>query len=460
MSIQRTPVAHRREPGSLDGRLVTAEHPEFDRARLGWNLAVDQRPAAIATTTSAEDAIIAVDLAKDLGLRIAAQGTGHGAGALGPLEDTMLVKTDRMRGVQVDPNTGVVRVEAGVTWAEAVRAAGSHGLALLAGSAPDVGVVGYTLGGGLSWLGRKHGLSCNRVESIELVTADCQLVRADREHEPDLFWALRGGGGGFGVVTAMELRALPITEIYAGALWWPIERGDEVMHCWRELAERGLPDELTTIGRYLRLPDLPEVPEPLRGRSFVIVEVFHLGNPAEADELLAPLYALDPENDTIDVVAVHRLAELGLDPDHPVPAVGDGTILAELPSEAIDTLERLAGSGVDSPLLSVEIRQLGGALGRAEAGNGVLASIDARYAMFAVGIAPTPAAGHALRAHLDELRAAMSAWGAPRMYMNFAETRRDPATLWSEHGYHRLRLIKRLVDPDDRIRSNHPIPPA
>jgi FAD/FMN-containing dehydrogenase len=352
-----------------------------------------------------------------------------------------------------------VRVEAGVTWAEAVQVAGAHGLALLAGSAPDVGVVGYTLGGGLSWLGRKHGLACNNVEAIELVSAEGHLVRADPEHEPDLFWALRGGGGSFGVVTAIELRALPITEIYAGSLWWPIARGDEVLHCWRELADQGLPDELTTIGRYLRLPDLPEVPEALRGRAFVVVEAFHLGDPADADELLEPLRALNPENDTIDSVAAQRLVDLSLDPDHPVPAVGDGTMLTELPTEAIDTLQRIAGDGVDSPLLSVETRQLGGELARAEAGHGVLSSIDARYAMYAVGIAPTPDAGQAVRRHLAHLQDEMTPWAARRMYLNFADTRRDPAALWSEHGYHRLCQIKQRFDPDDLIRSNHPVSP-
>ena len=460
MAVHRALNAHGREPGSLDGKLLTAEHPEFDDARRAWNLSVDQRPAAIATTTSAEDVITAVDLAKELGLRVAAQGTGHGAAALGALEDTMLVKTDRMRAVHVDPGSRVVRVEAGVTWAGAVWAAGSHGLALLAGSAPDVGVVGYTLGGGLSWLGRKYGLACNSVEAIELVSAEGRLVRADRESEPDLFWALRGGGGSFGVVTAIELQALPITELYAGALWWPIAQGDEVLHCWRELAERGLPDELTTIGRYLRLPELPEIPEPLRGRAFVVVEAFHLGDPAEADDLLAPLRALEPENDTIDSVAPHSLAELSLDPDHPVPAVGDGFMFSGLPPEAIDRLQHVAGDGVASPLLSIEIRQLDGELARVEAGHGVLSSIDARYALYAVGIAPTPDAGQTVRRYLDHLRDEMAPWAATSMYLNFADTRRDPAALWSEHGYRRLCQIKRRFDPDDLIRSNHPVSAA
>lgn len=461
MSVHRAPRLHRvKAPTSLDGKLLTVEHPEFEHARQAWNLAVDQRPAAIFSPTCTDDVVAAVAMAQESGLRIAPQGTGHGAAALGALEDTILLKTDRLRAIDVDRNAGVVRVEAGVTWSEAVEVAGHHGLALLAGSSPDVGVVGYTLGGGLSWLSRKHGLACNSVEAVELVTADGRHLRVDSDHEPELFWALRGGGGSFAVVTAIELRALPITDVYAGSLWWPIERGAEVLHRWRELAESDLPDELTTVARFLRMPPLPEVPEPLRGRSFVIVEAYHLGNPAEADELLAPLRALEPENDTLDTIPANALITLTLDPDHPVPVVADGTMLAELPPEAIDALVRVVGDSADSPLLSVEVRRLGGALARTKPGHGVLSTLEASYAMFSVGIAPTEQAARSVRAHLDELHAAMAPAAAPRMYMNFAETRRDPAALWSEHGYRRLSQIKARFDPDDLIRSNHPVTPA
>jgi FAD binding domain len=172
----------------------------------------------------------AVELAKAFGLRVSAQGTGHNAAPLGPLEDTVLVKTERMRGIEIDPEAQVARIDAGVRSVELVEAAAQHGLAPLAGSSPDVGVVGYTLGGGLSWFGRKHGLAASHVHAIELVTADGRLVRADREHEPELFWALRGGGGSFGIVTALELRLIPVREAYAGILWWPIERDREVLH--------------------------------------------------------------------------------------------------------------------------------------------------------------------------------------------------------------------------------------
>jgi hypothetical protein len=391
---------------------------------------------------------------------VAVQGTGHGAAALGPLDDTILVKTDRLRAAEIDPLRRIARLESGVTWVEATEAAAQHELGLLAGSSPDVGVIGYTLGGGLSWLGRKHGLAVNSVHAIELVTADGSVVRVDQDHDPELFWALRGGGGSFGVVTAIELRALPIRNVYAGLLWWPIERGDDVLHCWRELTQRELPDELTTVGRYLQLPPLPEVPEPLRGRSFVVVEVFHLGDPAEADELLAPLRALGPENDTLDVIPVETLGYVHMDPDRPVPFVGDGTLLATLPAAAIDKLVQIAGAGSGSPLLSIEIRHLGGELSRRPDSGGARSAVDAPYALFALGMAPSPESARAIGDYVQHLINGLDDWAAPEMYVNFAETRRDPATLWGEDAYRRLRQIKARVDPGDLIRSNHPIPPA
>src|SRR4051795_2234984 len=268
-----------RPPAALEGKLVTPDQAHFDDARRAWNLAIDQQPAAVAFPESAEDVAAAILFARERGQRIAAQGTGHNAGPLGSLEDTLLLKTERMRGVHIDPSARTARVEAGVLWLQVVEAAARHGLAALAGSSPDVGVVGYTLGGGLSFLGRKHGLCANAVRAIELVTPDGRLRRCDHEHEPDLFWALRGGGGSFGVVTAIELELFPISQAYAGVLFFPIERGGEVLHAWRELTHSAeLPDELTTVGRFLRVPSKPEIPEAMRGRSFAIVEAYHLGD--------------------------------------------------------------------------------------------------------------------------------------------------------------------------------------
>ena len=453
-------VKVRRQDRRLEGKIVLPGDDRFDQARLAWNLAVDQRPAAVAFPESANDVAAAISWAAERDLRVAAQGTGHNAAPLGQLGDTVLLRTGQMRGIRVDPRTRTARVQAGAVWLDVVHAAARHGLAALAGSSPDVGVGGYTLGGGMSFLGRKHGLAANNVQAIEVVTADGRLVRADHEHESDLFWALRGGGGSFGVVTAIEFQLFPITEAYAGILWYPIERGSEVLHAWSELTRNGPPDDLTTVGRFLNLPPIPQIPEPVRGKSFVAVEAYHLGDPEHADALLAPLRALGPINDTIATVPVPALSHLHMDPEQPVPGAGDGLMLETLPGAAVDAFVEAAGPGAAFPLVSVEVRQLGGEFARARPANGALASIDAGYALYAVGMTPVPEVVPPVTAQLTAVKQALAPWAAQQMYLNFAETQHPAAPFWTEQAYRRLRRIKATVDPADMIRANHPIPPA
>jgi hypothetical protein len=435
----------------------------WDDARKAWNLAVDQRPAGIARPASAAEVVDAVNFARRGGLRVAAQGTGHNAGPLGPLDRALLIKTDRLRGVSIDARARIARVQAGELWLPVVTAAAEHGLTALAGSSPDVGVVGYTLGGGLSFLGRAYGLSANNVEAIDVVLADGRLVRADASTEPDLFWALRGGGGSFGVVTAIELRLFPITEVYAGLLLWPLAAADEILTAWRELTAIGLPDEFTTTFRLIRIPAQGSFPEPLRGRKFVLVDVIHLGEPSEADALLAPLRDLRPVIDTIAPISLPALSHLHLEPEHPEPVFMDGFMLAGLPEAAADELLRVAGPAADLPLPAVELRHLGGELRRPRPGNGALAALDAEYFGLAVGPAApdvTPELAATVRAGVRGVQAAMRPWAASQTYLNFAGTSRDPASFWSPQAYGRLRQIKASVDPHDLIMSNHPIPPA
>ncbi len=461
MSVHQTQLRPpSRLTSALAGKVVIPGHARFDEARRAWNLAIDQRPAAVVFPESPQDVAAAVLFARESGLRVAAQGTGHNAGPLGPLEDTILLKTERMRGVTIDPLARTARVESGVRWLEVVEAAARHGLAALAGSSPDVGVVGYTLGGGMSFLGRKHGLAASNVSAIELVTADGRLVRTDRENEPDLFWALRGGGGSFGLVTAIELELFPITRAYAGILWYPIDRGPDVLHAWWELTQGGPPDELTTVGRFLNLPPIPEIPEPVRGKSFAIIEAYHLGDPAHADDLLAPLRALGPINDTVAPVQMPALSHMHMDPEQPVPVAGDGLMVGHLPADALDTFVAVAGAGARFPLLSIELRHLGGEFRRPRPQHGALASIDADYAMFATAMLAAPELEAPVRTQVQAVKDALAPWAARHMYLNFAETRRDTARFWTEQAYHRLRRIKTAIDPNDVIRSNHPIPPA
>jgi hypothetical protein len=441
----------------IAGSVVAPGDPEWDEARLAWNLAVDQQPELVVLAESAEDVVATVRYARAEGLQVAPQGTGHNAGALGDLSGTVLLKTERMRGVVVDPEARTARVEAGTIWIEVVQAAAPHGLATLAGSSPDVGVVGYTLGGGLSWLGRKHGLSANNVKAVELVTAQGDLVRATRDENPDLFWAVRGGGGALGVVTALELDLFPLETVYAGILWFPFERASEVLHAWRAYVAEGVPETLTTVGRLLQFPPIPEIPEPVRGKSFVVVQAIYLGDEAAGRPLLAPLRALGPVMDTVETIPVEALSHLHMDPEHPVPGAGDGDLLAELTPEAIDAFVAAVGPGSGSGLLTVELRHLGGAIARPRPEHGAIAAFDAEFALFAAGIAPTPELHAKAEADLQRLLAAMQPWVARQTYMNFVERREDARRFVSEQAYRRLLRIKAAVDPRNVIRSNHPL---
>jgi FAD/FMN-containing dehydrogenase len=436
--------------------LVHPHDPGWDEARRAWNLAVDQQPVAVALPESVEDVVAVVRWARSRGLRVAPQATGHSAGAMGSLAHTVLVKMERMRGVEIDAAKRRARVAAGTLWAEVTAAAAEHGLAALAGSSHDVGVVGYSLGGGISHLARKHGLAANAVTAIELVNREGEVVRADAENEHELFWALRGGGGSFGVVTAIEITLLPIEKVYAGVLFFPIERGAEVLHAWRRWVDN-VPDEVTSIGRFLQFPPIPNIPEPLRGNSFVVVEATYIGDEESGAELLRPLRELGPVMDTFATIPVEQLQELHMDPPAPVPGHGDGMLLNDLPAYAIDQLVAVAGARSGSPLISVEVRHLGGALARKSQGHGALPSIEADFALFAVGMTPTPEAMAAVKGHVEFVQTAMSQWDAGRDYLSWTERRERGERLFGPITYRRLQAVKAAVDPDDLFRSNHPV---
>jgi FAD/FMN-containing dehydrogenase len=441
----------------LDGTLVRPADDGWDVARQAWQLAVDQRPVAVAVPDSARDVQLVVDAARTLGLRVAPQSTGHNAGPLGDLAGTILIRTARLRGVHIDPAARVARAEAGAMWMDVTPAAAEHGLVALAGSAPDVGVAGYTLGGGLSWLARSHGLAANSVVAVEIVTADGVLRRVSADIEPELFWAVRGGGGSFGVVTALEFRLYPVADLYAGVLFFPIERAGEVLHAWRDWLP-SVPDAVTSVGRLLRFPPLPDLPEPLRGQSFAVIEAACQLTDDEAAEVLAPLRALGPAMDTFARIPVTELAQLHMDPPGPVPGHGDGMLVGELDAAGIDAFVR---AGLDSPaLLSLELRQLGGAVAPGRTAGGAVDSIDAAFALFAVGITPDAAAMSAVRAAVTAAQHAMAPWSTGGCYLNFAEARKSGAALFGASTYERLRAVKAAYDPADVIRSNHPIRPA
>ena len=435
--------------------LVFPGQPGWDEARRAWNLAVDQRPAAVAMPETVDDVVAAVDHARAVGLRVAVQGTGHGAGSTS-LDGTLLINTARLTGVEVDVEARTARVAAGAIWRDVVDAAVEHGLTALHGSAPDVGVVGYSLGGGIGWLARKHGLSSSSVLAAEVVTADGGVVRADDETNPELFWALRGGGGSFGVVTEVEIALYPVSEAFAGWLIWPEARATEVLGRWAEWT-KDAPEEVTSVGRLLQMPPIPEIPEPLRGRQLVVVEAAFTGDERAGRELLRPLLDLEPEIDTFAAVPARDLTELHQDPPGPVPGRGEGWMLDAFDGDVARGIVEAAGMDGTSPLLSVEIRHLEGALGRPDPNGGALSHLDAPYAMYSVGIAMGPDAVAAIDARLAAVRGATEPWLARRRYFNFAERDVDPVSFYAQGDYGRLTAIREEVDPHGLFQAKHTI---
>jgi FAD/FMN-containing dehydrogenase len=440
---------------SLTGRVATPADPDWDQTRLAWNLAADPHPAAVAYVEGADDIAAVIRYAAAHELKVIGQTTGHGAAPVGPVEDTIVIKTERMRKIEIDREAKTARIEAGVQAMELAVAAQEAGLCFLPGSSPNIGVTGYTLGGGLSWLGRRYGSACNRVEAIEIVTADAQSRRVDRESEPELFWALRGGGGSYAIVSALHLRLLPIAEVFGGALVFPAEVGAEAVRTYRDWAATA-PEEITSRIRFLRPPPLPDVPEPLRDKPLLTIDGAFVGDLDKGDDLVAPLREIgEPIMDTFARMPVSGLGRIHMDPEPPVPVLAHALLVRELSNEGIDAFFERVGPQAGSPLLLAEFDQLGGALGRPAEVAGALSHLDSDYVMFAAAIPMNPDLGAAIVEALNALEDALSPWAGEGAYLNFAERPSDIEAIFGSAVCDRLAAVKRRWDPDGIIRANH-----
>jgi FAD/FMN-containing dehydrogenase len=445
--------------GLCGGNVHLPGDPGYDAARTPWNVAVRQMPAAVAVPRDVADVSAVVRAAAAAGLRVAPQSTGHNAGPLAAqgLDDVVIVRTSNLTDVTVDTDRGVVRVGGGTLWEPAVDAAAGVGHAVLHGSSPDVGIAGYSLGGGMGWYARKLGLATNSLTAVEVVIGDGTLVRADATTNPELFWAVRGGGGNFGVVTALEFRMFPIETAYAGMLVWDQADAETVLRTWSQWAP-GAPDEVTTSFRLLNLPPLPELPEALRGRSLVVIDGAVLDTDERAEEILADLRAFTPEMDTFARVPAKSLVRLHMDPEGHTPVVSDSAMLADFPEDAVQAFLAAAGPGSGTSLLMAELRQLGGALGRPHESGGVLSHLEGRFAMFAAAVAPTPEVAAQGQADAHRLAAALTPYANGRSYLNFAEGLTDPRAAYAEDRWLQLKGIRCAVDEHGVFLANHAIP--
>jgi FAD/FMN-containing dehydrogenase len=459
MTSEALPTRAARVQAACGAWVYLPDEPEYAARRVGWNLAADQRPAAVAVPSTVDQVARLVRAARASGLTVAPQTTGHGAGLLvqHDLTGTVLVRLDALAGVHIDPATRIARVDAGTEWEAVVDAAADHGLAALHGSSPNVGVVGYTLGGGLSFYARKFGLAANSVTAVEMVTGDGEVIRADASHEPDLFWAIRGAGGAnFGIVTSLEFELQPITDAYAGFLLFPIEQADAVVRRWVEWTDTA-PDEVTTSLRIFRFPPLPELPPFLSGRRVLIIDGAVLADDADAERILRPLRDLGADMDTFGRLPAKELIRLHMDPEDPIPSVGAGQVLDGLDDAAVEAFLAQVGPDVESPLLFAELRQLGGAIGRAPLGAGSLSHLTGSHQLFSVAMALTPDMASAGTEAAARLMAALALWTADWTLLNFAERPVDPATGFPPSAWDRLRAIRAAVDPDGVFLANHRI---
>lgn len=319
-----------------------------------------------------------------------------------------------------------------------------------------MGVVGHTLGGGVGWLARRYGLAANSVLAAEIVTADGVLRRVDATTHPDLFWAIRGGGGSFGVVTALQFRLYPVERVYAGSLFFPVERASEVLHAYRRWTHT-VPDGVTSMGRLLHFPPLPEVPEPFRGHAFVLIEAACLGDQADADERLRPLRALGPVMDTFAMVPAPALGAVNMDPEDPAPGIGDHVLVGDLTAEALDALLGVVGPASNAPLASVEIRHLGGAFAHSAPDHGALDQLAAAFVVFALGVPVIPEMTEAIDGTLVEMTRALRPWSTGVSYPNFADRATTTEALHGDGVAERLHAVKAAWDPEELFVSNHPV---
>jgi hypothetical protein len=422
----------------------------YDGEVGGFQTAYHHRPDLAVGATGPADVVAAVRYAAGRGLPVAVQATGHGLGTA--LAGGVLVGTRRMAGVRIDAARRTAWIEAGVVWQAVIDAAAPYGLAPLAGSAPEVGAVAYTLGGGLGLLARRYGYAADHVRRIEVVTADGTLREVDAEREPDLFWGLRGGRDNLGIVTGLELGLVPVDRLYGGGLYFDEPLAGEVLAAYRAWTA-DLPEAMTTSVGLVPMPDVPGVPEPLRGRHVTQVRIAYLGDPAEGERLVAPLRAVGPR--LIDSLAELPYTEGGTiyrDPTFPHAYHGSNTLLRELDPAGLDEVRRLAGPGSDRPVV-LDIRHLGGALSRPTSPSAI-GHRDAGYLVRAVSDPEDD----------DHLRHIVSAAGESLgTSLNFLYGPARPAEVAAAYDggdHQRLTGLKARFDPDNTFRANHNISPV
>jgi FAD/FMN-containing dehydrogenase len=431
----------------------------YELEKSGYNGIVIHKPALIVGAEQPDDVVAAVRYAAARGMSVAVQATGHG---ISFPADGVLVSTRRMTGIEVDAQARTARVEAGVVSRDLLRATTAHGLAPLNGSSPAVGVIGYTLGGGVPLLGRLYGYAADRVRSIDVVTADGVLRRVTSQEDSDLFWALLGGKGNFGVVTSLEIELVAVSMVIGGGLWFTGENIGPAVHAYAQWT-REAPEAMSSSALLMKLPDIPFIPQAIRGQHVAHIRILHVGDAHEATGLVNALREAAPiAADTVTEMSYGDVGTIHNEPEGPVVFEASNTLLAALDDEAVDTLLAHAGpEGADAYL--VELRHLGGRLASQEGRRGSTGRRDGLFTLYAgtalKGADRTVAAQAQARLHR-----AMARWATDGVCPSFlsgpAVTFDDYRSGFDEQDFARLQKLKARFDPTNMFRINHNIPPV
>lgn len=432
----------------LTGSVHLPTDPQFGPSTSGFNLAIQHAPAAVVVAADAADVATAVTFARDNALTVTVQATGHGAEY--PITGGILITTSLLDALSVDSATRIATVGAGVRWGAVVAAAADVGLAPISGSSPTVGVVGLITGGGLGPLARSHGFASDYVRGLTVVTGTGETVDATATENPDLFWALRGGKGGLGIVTEVRIELVDLPQLYAGSLLFAEEHIETVARVWADWTAAADGD-LTTSIAIMRFPDLDEVPPPLRARTLLALRVAYPGDAQRGGELAAPLRAAAPVYvDALGPMAARDIAQIHNDPTEPSPGWATGGLLSTIDQDLITAWLGVVGAGEQVPAVMSEIRHLGSATMTDVAVGSAAGGRSADFTLTFVA-APNPALfSGPVTSAADALFAAVAPWLAPETNINFVGVGRPGQTgsPWSESTAARLADVRRTYDPD------------
>lgn len=445
---------------NIVGRVITPHDVDYDMARRTWNLRINQYPSVILIAENAEDVIYGVRFARDVGLNIAVQATGHGHKH--PADDCLLVITSQLNTVEIDIENRIARVGAGVQWKQVVKEAVPHGLAPLLGSAPHVGVVGYTLGGGIGWLARRFGLAVDSVVSLDVVTADGVLHHTSADENADLFWAVQSGGGNFGIVTAISFYLYPVATLYGGGIVYPQALATEALKFYRQWINT-IPDNLTSSLTIFKYPSIPQIPAALHGKIDVMIRAAYVaeegGDASEGAAWMQPwLDWQTPSQNTFHVMPFSEIGTISRDPVAPSAGFASNELLHEISDELIElTIQHFTAK--DSALNMVEFRHAGGAITRGN-GNNAIEHRDALIYMQMGSPVPTPEIYQAVSAQVAQLRAALKPYVSGGVFLNFtsgSDTATRTKFAYSAQTLARLQALKAQYDPQNVFRFGNTI---